>query len=479
MPDATGTEGATTAPATPWPAGGSGVAVAPDGLVAFAARCRAAREAQESLDLLYYIWRDDLTGRLLAREVLRAAGRGVRVRLLLDDMYALGRERVLSILDAHPHIEVRLFNPTRWRRFGQAGMVMEMLFGGRHLNRRMHNKAWIADGRVAVVGGRNVGDEYYDASGAFNFRDLDLVLAGQAVRDVQAVFERYWRHPLARTVRRASGLRPRPGRLAALTRRLDMTAAGERARPFLEGLKTDPGVAKVMEGGTDGLTPLPRDAIRVVADSPDKVLSQAPMKECLAPAILEALQEARQEALLISPYFVPGEDGMAVLEGLARKGVRVAVVTNSLAATDVVAVHGGYARHRGQLLDAGIELYELKRSGKESAGVFGSRGASLHTKALVVDGGHAFVGSFNLDPRSATLNTEMGVFVRHAALSDAVQEEFARLSDPARSWQVMRGKDGGLCWNGPDGTVTAEPDASLRRRALAWLVRWLPIESQL
>ncbi|MCR0983600.1 phospholipase D family protein [Roseomonas populi] len=466
-------------PAPPWPAEGSGVAVVPDGLVAFATRCRAAREAQESLDLLYYIWRDDLTGRLLAREVLRAAERGVRVRLLLDDMYALGRERVLSILDAHPGIEVRLFNPTRWRRFGQVGLVLEMLFGGRHLNRRMHNKAWIADRRVAVVGGRNVGDEYYDASGAFNFRDLDLVLGGQAVRDVQAVFERYWRHPLARTVRRASGLRPRPGRLAALIRRLDMTAQGEGARPFLEGLRADPGVARIMAGDSSDLTPLAPEAIRVVADPPDKVLSRAEMKECLAPAILEALNEARREVLLISPYFVPGEEGVAILERLARNGVRVAVVTNSLAATDVVAVHGGYAGHRGHLLDAGIELYELKRSGKESAGVFGSRGASLHTKALVVDGGHAFVGSFNLDPRSATLNTEMGVFVRHPALGDAVQEEFARLSDPARSWRVTRDGQGALRWDSSDGTVAAEPDASLRRRALAWVVSRLPIESQL
>ncbi len=461
------------------PAGASSVEVVSEGLVAFATRCRAARDAGESLDLLYYIWRDDMTGRLLAREVLRAAGRGVRVRLLLDDMYALGRERVLSALDAHPRIEVRLFNPTRWRRFGQVGMLLEMLFGGRHLNRRMHNKAWIADGSIAVVGGRNVGDEYYDASGAFNFRDLDLVVDGQAVRDVNAIFERYWQHPLAQPVRRASGLRPHPRRLAALARRLDVTMAAEGAHPFLNALRADPGVARVMAGVASPATVLAPDDIRVVADPPDKVLSQAKVKECLAPAILEALSAAREEALLISPYFVPGEEGVAVLEQLARTGVRVAVVTNSLAATDVVAVHGGYARHRGHLLDVGIELYELKRSGKESGGVFGSRGASLHTKALVVDGEHAFVGSFNLDPRSATLNTEMGVFVRHPALGDAVRDEFARLSDPVRSWRVTRNGRGDLCWDGVDQRVGKEPDATLGRRVLARLVQLLPIESQL
>ncbi|MBX6374426.1 MAG: phospholipase D family protein, partial [Acetobacteraceae bacterium] len=204
----------------------------------------------------------------------------------------------------------------------------------------------------------------------------------------------------------------------------------------------------------------------------------------IAPDIADALRAARREVLLISPYFVPGEAGLALLRDLAGRGVRVSVVTNSLAATDVVAVHGGYARYRCRLLRAGIALFELKPSGEaDDISVFGSRGASLHTKAFVVDDGPIFVGSFNLDPRSAALNTEMGAFVSHPTLASELRAEHDRLADPVRSWRV--GLEGGrLTWTGmgADGrlrTLRHEPGASLRRRLVAGLVRWLPIESQL
>jgi putative cardiolipin synthase len=464
----------------------SAACLAAGGPEAFALRAAAARAARRSLDLQYYAWHADTTGRLLAREVLHAADRGVRVRLLLDDMYALGRERSLSALDAHPGVEVRLFNATRWRALGRAGMVLEMAFGGRHLNRRMHNKAWIADRRLALVGGRNIGDAYFDASDAFNFRDLDLLVAGAAAAEATAVFERYWRSPLSRPVAEVSAgpAAAREAGLAALRRELEAAAASPGARPYLERLRGDPDIAAILRGEPPhDLLAMAEGAVRVLADPPEKARGGARREPGMAEAVAAALGAARREALVISPYFVPGWAGQARLVALARRGVRVSVVTNSLAATDVVAVHGGYARHRRRLLKAGIELFELRPGGaegrgQEEASLFGSRGASLHTKAFVVDeDGPAFVGSFNLDPRSARLNTEMGAFVRHPALARRLRAEHARLSDPALSWRLTLDARGGLVWGGEPGP--REPGATLGRRLLARVVRWLPVESQL
>ena len=458
------------------------VGLAVGGLAAFAARVRAARGARRTLDLQYYIWRDDLSGRLLAREVLRVAGRGVRVRLLLDDMYAIGRERYLSAFDAHPFIEVRLFNATRWRRFGKAGLLLEMLFGGWHLNRRMHNKAWIADDGIAICGGRNVGDEYFDASGDFNFRDLDLSVRGPAARAARAAFDSYWHHPLSRPVAEiCRAAHERRGGLRGLARRLDQAARRPEAKPFHDGLRADPVAGGILRGERSALSSVPAGRVRIIADDPGKAAGEGASGDRIAAEIRALIGGAAREVLLISPYFVPGEAGAALLEELAGRGVRVAVVTNSLAATDVVAVHGGYAGYRERLLRAGVEIYELRRSGEHGASILGSRGASLHTKALVVDGARAVVGSFNLDPRSWALNTEMGTFVEDRRVAEGVGEEHRRLCAPGRSWRVRLDPRGGLAWTGEAGSPVwrSEPGASRARRALAWLVRLLPVESQL
>lgn len=456
------------------------------GREAFALRVASARAAGRSLDLQYYAWHGDLTGRLLAQEALLAADRGVRVRMLLDDVFALGHERVLAALDGHPGIEVRLFNGTRWPAFGRFGFALEVLLGGWHLNRRMHNKAWIADGCLAIAGGRNIGDAYFDAAEEFNFRDLDLVMAGTPAREAAAVFETYWRSPLARGAGEVSAARDAKGGLPALRRRFAATAASPAARAFHPLL---PSTATLSEHLARNLAAMAAGAIRVVADSPRKARRGLRARRLaraaggLGPEVAEALRQAQSEALLISPYFVPGEAGLALLESLARRGVRISVVTNSLAATDVVAVHGGYARYRRRLLQAGIALFELKPSGDETSSLFGSRGASLHTKAFVVDGRLVCVGSFNLDPRSTVLNTEMGVFAEHASLALGLQAEHDRLALPSRSWRP-RLAEGRLVWSDRDAQgqhriETGEPHASLRRRILAGLVRLLPIEAQL
>lgn len=453
------------------PAAHSRVGLVSTGLDAFAARAASARLATRSLDLQYYTWHGDLTGRLLAREVLQAADRGIRVRMLLDDMYMLGPERGLTTLDRHPMVQIRHFNASRLRHWGWPGFLLEVLLGGWHLNRRMHNKVWIADGNLVVCGGRNIGDRYFDASEDFNFRDLDMVVQGKAAHQAVDLFETYWNSPLAQRVERLPHLRRRSRALKRLRAKYNAAAASPAARPFLEH-------AREAELHRPHTLMVEDVAIRIMADPPEKALGRA--EGVILPRLTELLQSARREALLISPYFVPGEAGAAQLIRLVQSGVRVAVVTNSLAATDVVAVHGGYARYRERLIAAGVEIFELKPFGESKAGMFGSRGASLHTKAVVVDNGPVFVGSFNLDPRSANLNTEMGVLADHPALARLARWHHRRLTWPSRSWRVrLLGKR--LVWD--DGTPMSagrpEPEASLSRRLLARFVRWLPVESQL
>lgn len=454
-------------------------ALLPDPASAFSVRVASARAASATLDLQYYIWRGDRTGRLLAREALGAADRGVAVRLLLDDVYALGRERTLAALDEHPRIAVRVFNATRWRRFGRLGMALELALGGWHLHRRMHNKAWIADGCLAVLGGRNIGDEYFglDGEGIGPFRDLDVALLGPGAEQAARIFERYWSSPLARPAAEVAAMAAARGGLAALRAGLEEDHGPEEAAGRLAASAR--GAFAVLR---HALTPVSARDARVIADPPEKVRRglrarrRARTAGGIAADIADLLRAARREALLISPYFVPGADGLALLRELRARGVRVAVVTNSLAATDVVAVHGGYARYREALLAAGVELHELKpEAGEGRASLFGMRGVALHGKAIVVDGTHTFVGSFNLDPRSAWLNTEMGALIRCPRMAAAVAAEHARLADPGQSWALSLER-GRLVWRDPAPSAGPEPGAGAWRRLLAAAIRRLPVE---
>ncbi|MBD9379307.1 phospholipase D family protein [Pseudoxanthomonas sp. PXM04] len=454
----------------------SGLGLVSDNLDAFAIRALTAQAAGRSLDLQYYIWHDDLTGQLLDRELLRAADRGVRVRLLLDDMNAHGRDSLLVALDQHPNIEVRMFNPSR-NRAGFLGRGMEMLLRGVSLNRRMHNKAWIADGRIAVVGGRNIGDEYFDAATDTNFLDLDAALLGPAVRQTEAIFDAFWNsgsviplHALARADENA---------LAELRADVDKAQRSRRAAPYLKRVENSPGVRAFVEGQMPLHWPA---STQVHSDPPEKGEGNGG-DGWLINRLVPAVSGARERVWLISPYFVPGRDGVTWLAGLRRRGVEVGVLTNSLAATDVTAVHSGYAPYRVPLLREGVKLYELMpRGAQEDNSLFGSSGASLHTKAFVVDGASGFVGSFNLDPRSVSLNTEMGVFFEDADTAAELAQRYRDKTSPAHSYQ-LRLADGKLRWD--DGSVTPprtwdhEPGVGLWRRGTVKVLEWLPIESQL
>jgi putative cardiolipin synthase len=451
--------------------GKTGLRLLTDNIEAFALRAAAARNAERSLDLQYYYWKDDLTGGLLADEVIKAADRGVRVRLLLDDINAWGLDSNYRAVDTHPNVEVRLFNPIRCRE-GALLRGLEMILRFWSVNRRMHHKAWIADGRVALIGGRNIGDAYFDASEASNFRDMDFLVLGPAVQQAEEVFDRYWNSAMVAPIRNLAGLRRFD--LGRLRRRLQRLIVSDRAQPYLERVRNGQAAQGMMSGLDINWT----DKASIVSDPPEKAMSDD-REGWLLDAILPVLTAAKKTLEITSPYFIPLDSGARLLLRRAGEGVAISVLTNSLAATDVAAVHGGYMRFRKPLIAGGIRLFELRaRDGRKDMSLFGSRGASLHTKAFVADGTSGFVGSFNFDPRSVSLNTEMGILFEHAELARRMQVVFQQETAPKRSYRVVL-RNGRIGWQQHGGIVEREPDASLRRRAVATLISLLPVESQL
>jgi putative cardiolipin synthase len=466
--------------------GVSGVQLVQQNALAFAYRAGSAAAARRSIDVQYYLWNADFTGKLLAAELLRAAERGVRVRVLIDDLDARAKHDIFAVADLHPNIEVRIFNPF-YDRYGVIGQWSEWVLRGTRLNRRMHNKAWITDSRVAIVGGRNIGDEYFGASEQSNFSDTDVLLAGPVVDAISREFDEYWNSVDAVPVSRFEVTHPKPADLERLL---------QAAREFRHEAGETPYIARLRDPKVRAelLAQAPRPVtvrdIRVLVDDPAKIgMTEAGAHPS---RVLEGLTvvmgDASRELLVVSPYFVPGRQGAENLVAAVGRGIRVEVLTNSLAATDVVAVHVGYARYRRELLKGGVELYEMKRRthdelGNKRISVMGSSRATLHTKAMIVDARWAYVGSMNLDPRSANLNTEMGVLVDSPELAKQLREQFEHNTSPELSYRVELDEEHGLVWhdrsNGVQRSLEDEPDASVGRRLGATLLRALPMESQL
>lgn len=458
-------------------AGGNGLAMVEDNVDAFAIRALTARSARRSLDLMYYIWRRDMTGRLLAHEIIAAADRGVRVRILIDDINTRGSDRLFLALDAHRNIELRLFNPGRMRE-GTIARTLELMLRAFRATRRMHNKAWIADGRLAIVGGRNIGDEYFNAAKAANFHDLDLVLMGDVVRQSERIFDSFWNSAATLPIRALAMRRRRS--LRRLRRQTARLARSPAAAQFLGQLDKRLSFEAILG---DGEAIHWTDQATVVSDPPEKARGGGSVR-WLTTTLFPLIRNARKSVQIISPYFVPSDAGRAALVELARRGVDVAILTNSLAATDVAIVHGGYAPCRLPLLQGGVKLFELQpRARRPGLSPLGSSGASLHTKAFSVDGRVGFVGSFNFDPRSAELNTEMGVVFEDPGLVAELKAVFQRDTRPQASYRLSAEEDRSLRWRGEvrgrDVTFDREPEAGFYRVLLARLVGLLPVQSQL
>ncbi|QYF92727.1 phospholipase D family protein [Massilia sp. PAMC28688] len=451
----------------------TGVHALVDGRDAFAARMMMADAAERSLDIQYYIWRNDTTGLLLLDALRAAAGRGVRVRLLLDDNNSASLDPALALLDAHPNAEVRLFNPFAFRTARLLGFLTDF----KRLNRRMHNKSFTADGQATIVGGRNVGNEYYDATGEVLFADLDVLAVGAVVGAVQRDFDRYWN---SRSAYPAGLLltRSQQGDAARLDARRARLAGNPGAQAYLRAMRSSTFVTQL----TERTLPLEWVKVELVSDDPDKVLGASP-EAGVAYQLPPKFGEPLRQVDLVSPYFVPGANWTARFGLLARNGIRVRILTNSLEATDVPAVHAGYARWRRSLLADGVRLLELKRSWPQPTEarrtLGGSSGSSLHAKTFAVDQSRMFVGSFNFDPRSADLNTEMGFIIDSPALSARMSEVLDK-QIMARAYEVTLTPQGRLQWHeqGERGMMVhdIEPGTTLWQRATVQFMSLLPIE---
>ena len=462
--------------------GKSGLHPFSDARDALAARLILADAAERSLDVQYFTWNKDMVGRALLERLFRAADRGVRLRLLLDDLGTVPSDGVLLTIDSHPNIEVRMFNPVAMRSLRMLGMVADFA----RINRRMHNKSFLADGQVAIVGGRNIGDEYFGASAAANFADLDVAVIGPVVSDVSDAFELYWTHRTAVPISALSRQTTTPEQFAAKRASLIVRHAAAEESEYVESVRESEFVRQFQTGAVTYFW----GQATIVSDHPDKVLTSSAKTEThLAPKLREVVDKTKRELFLVSPYFVPRKNGVALLAGVRQRGPRVVVLTNSLASTDALPVHSGYQRYRRALLEAGVELYEIKptassqrrRSGGGwfgSKGSGGSSGASLHAKAFAFDRRIGFVGSYNLDPRSSRLNTEMGVLFDCADLAKRLPEETeSDLAHTAYRVELDRRR---LAWVTREGDkevrYTSEPGASVWKRFKVKALSWLPIE---
>jgi putative cardiolipin synthase len=418
--------------------GETGIHPLPEGNAAFAARVVFAAAAEKSIDAQYYIWHGDEVGYLLFEALWRAAQRGVRVRLLLDDINTGGLDPTIAALDAHPNIEVRLYNPLVLR----DARLLNVLADFTRLNRRMHNKSFTVDNQVSVVGGRNVANEYFETGSGVVYADLDVIAVGAAVREVSKAFDLYWNSPSAYPAASLVG-EPGPDGAAGLEARFAATRAEPEAVAFIEAARTTSLVRDLL----GGQLALEWTRARVVYDDPAKTLDTTARTDVLLlPELLRTMGHPEKTLDLVSPYFVPGEAGTVNLATLASRGVRVRILTNSLASTHAGVVHAGYAKRREDLLQAGVQLYELKttaaREARHGAAKFGSSSSTgLHAKTFAVDQGRIFVGSFNFDQRSALLNTEMGLVIDSPALARRLAERFDT-AVPLFAYEVRLGSDG-------------------------------------
>ena len=447
----------------------SGFRLIGDGRVAFGTLYTLIANAERSLDLQYYIIEDDPYSRALLRAARLAADRGVRVRLLIDDLYTTGKDDRIAWYSSHPNIDVRVFNPFGYGRRSTPTRFAASVTDLGRINHRMHNKLLVADNAFAVTGGRNVGAEYYMHSDKTNFLDLDVLVAGPAVKQLSEDFDAYWNSHYAYPIE-------------TLYKRSDPTKETVDTRALQD--PNDPVIASTAEAKEMG-APLDREIAagrvpmivapaEMLVDRPSKVNQTAPKTgaeglvkgETIASDVIAIAKTAQSELIVVSPYFVPGVAGMKVIQDLVARGVKVRVLTNSLAATDAAVVHIGYSHYREPLLKMGVEIYELRpQPGTENAklSALGSSKASLHAKVLLVDRKTVFIGSFNVDQRSTLENTELGLHIESEALAGQIFEQLRQRGEESR-YKLRLSDSGEVQWvtrdDGKEQVLDDEPEAS-------------------
>jgi putative cardiolipin synthase len=458
--------------------GESGFELQFDGVQSLAARLALADAAELSIDTQYYLIKDDLIGYVFIGALLEAADRGVRVRLLLDDIFTQGYDAGFAALDSHPNFEVRLFNP-----FGARSFRFNNLFSYKRLNRRMHTKSFTVDNEVTIVGGRNIADEYYGARHDINFGDIDVMGIGPVVGEVSGMFDEFWNSRLSLPVAAVVDMPDDPGKQledlrATIAKRLDEAEGSQ----YADAVTAD--FDDYMAAEADDLFSWVPYVLAY--DSPGKAdTKQVNDGNNIVDTLAEAVDAAQNRLIILSPYFVPTRKGVQYFKELRDRGLEVVVITNSLAANNHTIAHSGYAPYRKKLLEIGVQIFEVKATAKiedlQRAGTQDSL-ATLHSKAFVVDDSHLFVGSFNWDPRSVKLNTEIGVILDSP---EFVADGLARLErgEVENAYEVVIDDTGNVRWidrsGGQERVLTKEPDTSWGKRTSAALGELLPIRGQL
>lgn len=464
----------------------TGYRVLYDPLEALSARLYLIDKAEETLDLQYYIWDNDKIGALALHSIIRAADRGVKVRLLVDDNNAKKMEGIYLALDQHSNIDVKLYNPYRFRKYRAMDMVLDL----KRINRRMHNKSFIADNQIALIGGRNMSNQYYNVSDSYQFSDVDVMLVGSASDEIIHSFDEYWNDDYAYSVKQLVNPQQHHLRYESLKQQLEDHSAEVAVQNYLN-LATR---SQAIEQWFNHKIQFDWVKAEVVKDSPSKIKDRAPKEELLNFQLLSHLEKPTESVDIISAYFVPEESGADRLKQLANDGVQVRVLTNSYKANDVPLVHAFYAKYRQDLLENDVELYEFlyapeaehlnsnteELSKKAKVSLKGLSRSSLHAKLMALDEKQVFIGSFNFDPRSAYLNSEIGVLLNSPTLAKSVHQTMdANLSKYAYrlvldaqnniNWRVVNSK-------GEERVFVKEPKMKWYEKAAMKIISWLPIE---
>lgn len=447
-----------------------------DGNDALAARLQMIDQADRTLDLQSFLIKPDQAGALISQALLKAAERGVRVRILLDDAFFGPDYNQIALIDSHANAEVRIFNPLSRNSL----KTVNFLFDFARLNRRMHNKSFIADNSLAIIGGRNIADEYFLTDRTVEFTDFELFLAGAAVQDIAATFDLFWNDAYAVPLR---ALNRRLSQAALHIARLNLQSRADRAASGIFNRAVN---ADYLRDVHRGRIKPGSGYVQVVSDSPEKLRRPvAGAEKRVAESLFQAMLIAQEEVTVVTPYFVPQDYGARFFQDLAAKGIRVRIVTNSLASTNHPYAHGGYYRHRKALLAAGVELYEIRADAPVVLGqvpVGSPVKLTMHTKAIFIDRARFFAGSLNFDPRSINLNSELGVFVDDPkTTAQLIREIDERLRDYAFSLRLT--PQNRIEWlyqgGGLNEVYVVEPKAGLVANLLSITARFLPIEGLL
>ena len=440
-------------------------------------RILLADMAEETLDMQYFIWKGDASGELLLDRVIKAADRGVRVRILVDDIYLIGTDRTIAALSQHPHIEMRMFNPAQTRTGSIVLRGLEFLGNIEQMNHRMHNKLIVADNHFTIVGGRNLGNEYFGLNPKQNFTDFDVLAFGPVAGKVSASFDIYWNNQWAY-----------PGE-ALLQNYKDQELLPLLREELQELLEKNEHLLATFQQQKQGWNALllkladntRAGTARVIYDEPLVGESIPPVQ--LIETLGELAGNAQYELLISTPYFIPHEDFYQAVTNLISRGVRIMVLTNSLGSTNHPIVHSGYKKHRKKVIEMGVALFELRHDatarGKFDTPPVQSKAFGLHAKYMVIDRKFTFVGSLNLDPRSIYINTEMGLIIHNATLAEGAAREFEEELKPENSWQVLLDDKGRLFWKSGDTIARREPARSVWHRFQSWFFGLFDLDDQL